>query len=721
MGRGHSSQKKRPNTSQVEASLPASGDRKSDQEIILPVKNRSCTDTICCALFVVCILLLACVAGFSYLTGDFRRIVFPKDSHAKICGVDYPDRKYLFFFDMFSCLHLPEVVIQYGCPTKQVCVSNCPNYTWKASEGDSFESRSRMICEGGVSGNFASYKSKSVSDLIQRGICAPEISPTEIIFRRCVPLDIVPAIEQSNRRTLAKSEAVRPLVSLPSLVLGVRTVFTRIIEDLVRSWKVILICILLAAATSFLWILFMRMCTCAMIAFTLVAFVSIFGLATGFCFWRYLETKNLPTDPPPFFFTLDITIYFRYSTTWLVLGVISGLVLLLVLLIVIFIRRKIVLTYHIIAETSKAIGYLPVTLFWPIIPFILISGTMALWIFVDLNLRSIAISEGVHYANSTVNLGNKSSEAWTTWALNSSMKCDPTANNTEGQICLFVKHVTTTYTPWLQVYNFFMCIWLINFFIALDQITLAGTFATFYFNSQHQRRRHTTVGCCGLWLLFTTCGSALIYNTGSLALGSILITMFWFLRACLLRLERRLKNSNNVLAKFFLRCLCCCLWCLEKFLRFLNKNAYIMIAIYGHGFFRSAKNAFQLILRNIVRVFVVEKITDYILVVGKLAVSASASCVAYFYLSGVISDRLSIVPEQKLQLNYIFVPILVIAIGSYLVAKAFFSVYEMGVDAIFICVCEDLERNDGTVEKPYFMSKSTMQMLRKPDTDTSAS
>ncbi|VDK32669.1 unnamed protein product [Taenia asiatica] len=622
----------------------------------------------------------------------------------------FSDRKYLFFFDMFSCLYLPEVVIRYGCPTKQVCVSSCPNYTWKASEGDSFESRSRMICEGGASGNFEIYKSKSVNDLVQSGVCAPEISPTETIFRRCVQLDIVPAIEQLNRRTLAGPENVRPVVR----------------------------CILLAAITSFLWVLFMRMCTCAMIAFTLVAFVSMFGLATGFCFWRYVQTKNIPTDPPPFFFTLDITIYFRYSTTWLALGVTSGLILLLVLLIIIFIRGKIVLAYRVIAEASKeirllnciesprlhyhfrAIGYLPVTLFWPVIPFILISGTIALWIFVDLNLRSIAVSEGVRYANSTVGLRNKNSAEWTAWALNSSMKCDPVANNTESQICLFVKQITTAYTPWLQVYNFIMCIWLINFFIALDQVTLAGTFATFYFNSQRQRHRQTIVGCCGLWLLFTTCGSALIYNTGSLAFGSLLITIFWFLRACLLRLERRLKTSNNELAKFFLRCLCCCFWCLEKFLRFLNKNAYIMIAIYGRGFCRSARDAFQLILRNIVRVFVVEKITDYILVVGKLAVSAAASCVAYFYLSGVISDRLSIVPEQKLQLNYIFVPILatsrLLQCCRSVIPQQFLGKHFDGD-----LVGEDLERNDGTAEKPYFMSKSTMQMLKKPDADTSAS
>ncbi len=30
----------------------------------------------------------------------------------------------------------------------------------------------------------------------------------------------------------------------------------------------------------------------------------------------------------------------------------------------------------------------------------------------------------------------------------------------------------------------------------------------------------------------------------------------------------------------------------------------------------------------------------------------------------------------------------IIALGSYLVAKAFFTVYEMGVDTIFLCVCK---------------------------------
>lgn len=90
-----------------------------------------------------------------------------------------------------------------------------------------------------------------------------------------------------------------------------------------------------------------------------------------------------------------------------------------------------------------------------------------------------------------------------------------------------------------------------------------------------------------------------------------------------------LTAAQNPCARFLLCCLKCCFWCLEKFIKFLNRNAYIMvrlklaaarcstnicfywasnrrlfslqIAIYGKNFCVSAKNAFMLLMRNIVR------------------------------------------------------------------------------------------------------------------------
>ena len=60
-----------------------------------------------------------------------------------------------------------------------------------------------------------------------------------------------------------------------------------------------------------------------------------------------------------------------------------------------------------------------------------------------------------------------------------------------------------------------------------------------------------------------------------------------------------------------LLCLCkCCFWCLEKFMKFINRNAYILTAINGTNFCSSAKEAFGLILRNCVRVVVLDKVNQ---------------------------------------------------------------------------------------------------------------
>ncbi|VDO01422.1 unnamed protein product [Rodentolepis nana] len=101
-------------------SSKVSGDQNQNIEIELPVKKRQCTDVICCVLFIICLSLLGALAGFSFIMGDYRRIIFPKDSHGKICGLDYPDKGRLFFYNMSSCLDMSDVVLKFGCPTEKV-------------------------------------------------------------------------------------------------------------------------------------------------------------------------------------------------------------------------------------------------------------------------------------------------------------------------------------------------------------------------------------------------------------------------------------------------------------------------------------------------------------------------------------------------------------------------------------------------------------------------
>ena len=101
-------------------------------------------------------------------------------------------------------------------------------------------------------------------------------------------------------------------------------------------------------------------------------------------------------------------------------------------------------------------------------------------------------------------------------------------------------------------------------------------------------------------------------STGSLAFGSLIIALIQIIRAALEYIEYKLKQGPDPgpVVKFILKCMRCCFWCLEKFMKFLNKNAYIEVAVYGKNFCVSAKNAFFLLMRNILRVAVLDKVSS---------------------------------------------------------------------------------------------------------------
>ena len=80
-----------------------------------------------------------------------------------------------------------------------------------------------------------------------------------------------------------------------------------------------------------------------------------------------------------------------------------------------------------------------------------------------------------------------------------------------------------------------------------------------------------------------------------------------------------------VILKVILKCLQCCVACFEKFMKFININAYIetgrnfqfvdnhkylFLAIYGYNFCRAAMKAFQLLVRLIFNYHGVESFND---------------------------------------------------------------------------------------------------------------
>lgn len=368
----------------------------------------------------------------------------------------------------------------------------------------------------------------------------------------------------------------------------------------------------------------------------------------------------------------------------------------------IFLRNRIRIAIALLKEGSRAIGYIMSTLFYPIVTFILIAICISYWAVTAVFLATSGEPVYKVMANQTL-------------CKYANLTCDPETFNTTnvtklcpGAQCTFAfyggESLYHKYIFIFQLANAFVFLWLVNFAIALGQCTLAGAFASYYWAS----RKPADIP---LWPLFSSFGRAIRYHTGSLAFGALILAIVQLIRVVLEYLDHKLKGTQNSFTRFLLCCLKCCFWCLEKFLKFINRNAYIMIAIYGKNFCTSAKEAFFLLMRNVVRVAVLDKVTDFLLFLGKILVAGGVGVLAFFFFT----QRIPVFAQEAPALNYYWVPLLTVIIGSYLVAHGFFSVYAMCVDTLFLCFCEDLERNDGSTAKPYFMSASLHRILGKKE------
>lgn len=70
------------------------------------------------------------------------------------------------------------------------------------------------------------------------------------------------------------------------------------------------------------------------------------------------------------------------------------------------------------------------------------------------------------------------------------------------------------------------------------------------------------------------------------------------------------------------------------------------------------------------------KVTDFLFFLSKLLITLGMGAVTYFYLESEINTH---------RLHYNLVPVVIVMIGTFLIASVFFGVYSMAVDTLFLC------------------------------------
>jgi len=238
---------------------------------------------------------------------------------------------------------------------------------------------------------------------------------------------------------------------------------------------------------------------------------------------------------------------------------------------------------------------------------------------------------------------------------------------------------------WRFAVSFFMFLWNNAFNVALGQIVIAMCTCIWFFRGPDERSNwFKPTG-----LVPRSIGTVFRYHLGSVAFGSFIVAVVQFIRYLMKYFEKQAGAQGNRVMVLILKILQCCIWCFEKCVQFLNKNAYIQIALLGKPFCTSAKKAFWLIMRNALRFATVAVLSWGIHAIGYLMIISGSMVCGYYVVRELHPDLSPVMPL----ISYYFV--------SYVVAKLYLNVFGLAVDSALQCfiACEEMNISGDFIPK----------------------
>ncbi|XP_029473354.1 choline transporter-like protein 3 isoform X2 [Rhinatrema bivittatum] len=341
-------------------------------------------------------------------------------------------------------------------------------------------------------------------------------------------------------------------------------------------------------------------------------------------------------------------------------AIVATVISVVLLILMCILRKRIQLTIQLFRVASKIISQVPFLLFQPLWTFIILIFFWVFWVAVLLSLGTAGSSQVV----------------------------------AEGR----VEYKSLSGIRYMWWYHLAGLIWTSEFILACQQMVIAGAVVSLYFNrDKNNPPSHPILSSVSI--LFC-------YHQGTVIKGSFLISLTRIPRIIFMYLHNLLKGKGNGCARYLSKCCFCCLCCFEKCLCYLTQNAYAATVINGTSFCISAKEAFIILSRNSLNVASLNCFGDFLIFLGKVFV------VCFTVFGGLMAFN------YHRELHVWVVPLLLVAFFAYLVAHSFLSVFEMVIDVLFLCYAIDMETNDGSSEKPYFMDQDLMNLLDKTNKET---
>ncbi|GKT18240.1 Choline transporter-like protein [Aduncisulcus paluster] len=707
------------------------GETLKDDSFTGVVEERKCRD--CFFFFLFVCVILGCVFCWYYyqfeVEGTIVDLLRPLDNHGRFCGKDLPQRLYISkdpgVTKSFTQAGFPNDITEYNYwidgdqyvdnhdlrymfyslsgryygYNQVFCVEECPTFTAPAAADATDPTAYQRICSpdfglGLKYWNSAEYtarssyvnidkislidydkwdeiRSLSHMETIADYECGVFTYQTEAsdFYDRCFPSESVETVtiaaidEDSGLTIVSTIESASQALGTVKNVIAAATSAFNVSVVAAQKWTIILSC-LASIILSFLILLLIRLVV------KLIVWIILIGIFVGGCIGSFMfiyMAKQDYTDclnhtgdsqyvdcSDDKIRTLKIQYYGGIA-----LAVATGIYLILVCCL----GKRINLALTVMQVAAKAIAQLWSLVFMPILFFVL----------------AIVAIIGVAYVALLVYVsGDDNKMSYGTPEDGGSRVFD-----------------LTNQDIWILLALLLIGLWFLFFSVGLSQIVVAGVISTWYYAGDQRDE----MGACsprkflsiGFW-----------YHLGTVAIGSFLIAFMTWIRIMFEYLASKIESKDqNEMISFAIKCVRCCLACLDRFLKFITKMAYIVAAVYNYGFFKAAKHAAELVLRHPLRMATLQVVGDSVLFLINLLCSGLAAIGTAVYVYYVEKESAFLLPT------------LITLAFSLAFNKMFTSVLETAIDAIFISLCEDEERNDGSASKPYKAPKKLLKYMEK--------
>ncbi|XP_054114475.1 choline transporter-like protein 1 isoform X3 [Callithrix jacchus] len=536
---------------------------------------------------------------------------------------------YVFFLDPCNL-----DLINRKIKSVALCVAACPRQELKTlSDVQKFaEMNGSALCSYNLKPS--EYTTSSKSSVLCPKLPVPASAPIPF-FHRCAPVNI---------SCYAKfAEALITFVSDNS-------VLHRLISGVMTNKEIILGLCLLSLVLSMILMVIIRYISRVLVwILTILVILGALG-GTGVLWWLYAKQRRSPKETV---IPEQLQIAEDNLRALLIYAISATVFTVILFLIMLVMRKRVALTIALFHVAGKVFIHLPLLVFQPF------------WTFFALVLF------WVYWIMTLLFLGTTGSAV----------------QNDQG----FVEFKISGPLQYMWWYHVVGLIWISEFILACQQMTVAGAVVTYYFTRDKRNLPFTPI--------LASVNRLIRYHLGTVAKGSFIITLVKIPRMILMYIHSQLKGKENACARCVLKSCICCLWCLEKCLNYLNQNAYTATAINSTNFCTSAKDAFVILVENALRVATINTVGDFMLFLGKVLIVCSTG------LAGIM------LLNYQQDYTVWVLPLIIVCLFAFLVAHCFLSIYEMVVDVLFLCFAIDTKYNDGSPGREFYMDKVLMEFV----------